>query len=468
MKNKIDPNQAYVNAKDDPFMWGLANSTYNVRRMTQNRKNKKGLVKIEIEILRYFYGGKSSYNKHRTYVDSLQWVKPANWNNKTQKLSKKEENYEVKTNKINQTFAAVQAYVSSKGQQMIDQAYVEDIDFSKVRELFPSRKENRNTLVDWIERYYQRRKDAGDPHGTVKEFLTVKNRVKAFDAHGNRKTQLEDINILWSDGFYIWAKFTAGYSEGTIEKTYVILKTVLHHLYSNRELYGVEFKDYFKNREFKRGKKSKNKPNAMTLEQRDILFNHRFDTPYLEKTRKMMCFQAFTGVRYGDIRNIRPEHIIPDTDTPKALKFEPTKTSRYNVEVEQPLNPQATELLKEVSFDTSYYSTKAQPYNRYILEVIEKLIEAYPEAKFRTKYSSHNMRDTFISIAVQKEVNFKSILKWVGQSSYSVMDRYIELSDEFSEAEMAKTSSKPDFSKPLQKLMKEGGGDDVNLDDLPM
>lgn len=308
MNNKINPNQAYVNAKDDPFMWGLANSTYNVRRMTQNRKNKQGLVKIEIEILRYFYGGKGSYNKHRTYVDTLQWVKPANWKNKTQKLSKKEENYEVKTNKINQTFAAVQAFISSKGQQEIDQAYVEDIDFSKLKELFPSRKENRKTLADWIEYYYQRRKNQEHPDGTVKEFLTVKNRVMAFDAHGNCKTHLEDINILWSDDFYIWAKNTAGYKEGTIEKTYVILKTVLNHLYNNRELYGINFRDYYKDKEFKRGKKSKNKPNAMTLKQRDILYNHSFKTPYLEKTRKMMCIQAFTGIRYGDIKNIRPEH----------------------------------------------------------------------------------------------------------------------------------------------------------------
>jgi len=64
--------------------------------------------------------------------------------------------------------------------------------------------------------------------------------------------------------------------------------------------------------------------------------------------------------------------------------------------------------------------------------------EEYKELKFKTDHTSHNFRDTFISLAVIKGVNWKSILKWVGQSSYSIMDRYIHLTKPFEESEMKK------------------------------
>ncbi len=81
-----------------------------------------------------------------------------------------------------------------------------------------------------------------------------------------------------------------------------------------------------------------------------------------------------------------------------------------------------------------------QPYNRAIKLMLESLSQKdkCKKLKFKTNHTSHNFRDTFISQAVQSEINFKSILKWVGQSSYTVMDRYIHLSPEFNKKEMQK------------------------------
>jgi len=462
MKDIAHPDNAYIDAREDSYWYGLANSTYKVRKMTQNRKRKDGLVKIEIEIEQYWYGGKGSYNRKKTFVDTRQWINPRHWNNKTQKLSQKEQDYEVKNNKINQLFSAVQAYVSSKGQQDIDQAYVEDVDFSKLKELFPNRKENKRCFTDWIDIYHKRRVDLGASDGTTKEFITVKNRVLRFDASRTKKTQLEDINLVWSEDFYIYLRNTEKYGDGTIEKTFTIVKQILKYLYKRRKEYNIEFEPHFNDEEFKWGKKSKNKPNAMSFEQRQLLYNHSFETPYLERTRKMMCIQAFTGVRYGDISRFTPDWIKDG-----FLVFKPKKTENDDVVVEQPLNPESQALLEEVDYDTSVYSISNQKYNDYIQLVIDKLREAYPDAGFREKYSSHNMRDTFISVHVQKDVNFKSILTWVGQSSYEIMDRYIELTDEFNKKEMAKTQAKPDISKMLRRTMDESMGEDVDIEDLP-
>ena len=438
MGNFTNPDQAYINIQEHPEFNEL-NAEFKVRKMTRNRPNKKGLVKIEIEITKYWYGGTRQYNRERIKVDTLIWVNPSNWNNKSEKLSKKEPDYEYKLNTITQIWSAIEGFVSSKGVQELDQPYVEKLDLTKLRELFPNRKKNRKTLADWIDVEYKRRINLGKPLGTTKEFLTVKNRVKKFDSYRGRKTYLEDINILWADEFYIWGINTAKHSEGTVEKSFTVLITTLNELYELRDEYNIaELTDKFRSKKFKRGTKSRNKPNALSYEQREIIYSHKFQNDHLETVRKMICLQCYTGIRYGDIRNLRPEHFLPSVEDPQALKFMPQKTIKDKVEVEQPLSPKSTALIKEVGYDTSCYSMRAQPYNRSVLTVFEKLREIYPDAGFRAKYSSHNFRDTFISIAVQRGVNFKSILKWVGQSSYAIMDRYVELSDEFNAVEMEK------------------------------
>jgi integrase len=165
------------------------------------------------------------------------------------------------------------------------------------------------------------------------------------------------------------------------------------------------------------------------------LYNHKFDLKHQEVIRKMILLQCVTGVRFDDIKRIRPENIESG-----FLIFTPKKTERFDVEVEQPLNRYAIELLEEVNNDTSCYKITNQAYNRGIEDLLKILAEKeeYKDLKFKTDHTSHNFRDTFISLAVIKSVNWKSILKWVGQSSYSIMDRYIHLTKPFEESEMKK------------------------------
>jgi len=416
---------------EDAYLFGYS-SSYNVRRMSRNRPNKKGLIKIEIEIKRYAYDGTGSYKRDRTYVDTRIWVAPKNWNNSTEKLSVKEDGFDTKNNKINQVFSAVQSYVSSKGSQDPDQVYIENVDFSKLKGLFPSRKENRKTLVDYIDDYYQRRKNLKHKRGTVKEFLTVKNRIEKFDKSRNKKTYLLDLNITWSDDFEIWM-LKENYASGTIEKTYTILRTVLYFLWEVRDEQETDITEKFKSIYFKRGDKSKNKANPLTEEQITTLYNHQFDTDRLNKTKKMMCIQAFTGMRYADIKRIRPDNIING-----YLFYRPEKTEGHEIDVKQPLNAYSKALISEVGNDTSIYDYRNQPYNRNIIDILSELKKQYPALNYKTDHSSHNMRDTFISLAVEKGVNWKSIISWVGHRTYTMMDRYVSLSEPFEIEEMKK------------------------------
>ena len=197
-------------------------------------------------------------------------------------------------------------------------------EFLILEQVFPSPRilKVKKSLVDYIDDYHQRRKKKGDKKGTVKEFLTVRNRIIRFDDEKRKeKTFLPGVNIGWSDALELWMK-DEGFASGTIEKTYTILRTVLNYLWEVKDEQSIDMTDKYKSKYFKRGTKSRNKAHPLSPEQLDALWIHYFTNERLEKTRKMMCIQAYTGMRYEDIKTIRPENIIdciflpkPDTDS---------------------------------------------------------------------------------------------------------------------------------------------------------
>lgn len=420
------PDGAYSNPLD-----------LNVRRMTQNRKNKKGLIKIEIEVRNYVYQGFKDYKLERTFINTNIWVNPKNWKNKGEKLSSNEPDCEVKRSKINAVYSEVYKFVSSQGRQEIDQTFTSDVDYSALRKLFPSRKENRKTFYDYFIEYMELRRTDGDTaENTIRTIKTVTNRIRNFDISRKKKTFIEEVNFVWSDGFNKWMVEDMKYEPPTIDRTYQIVGRCLKHWWKRRDNLQLNISEDFKDGEFKYGKKVPNKPISLTHEQREFVYEYRFDKNYLEKARKMFCIQCYTGCRYGDISRFTPENFTIDD----RLIFTPKKTKRWDIFAKQPLHPKARELFKEVEFNTTkIYTTSNQKYDDYIQEMIDILREKEPNMNFPPKFTSHNCRDTFISIGIKRGVNFKSMLLWVGQKKYETLAVYIDLDDDFQREEMEKT-----------------------------
>ena len=395
--------------------------------------DKNGEAMVYIRLRRYDpTTGKDAKEKR---IPTNIRVKPKNWSSKKGEVLKGDFNNRQKNRIIKDKENQISSYIHNPDLDY-KMAQLSREEFLIIEEVFPSMKllKYKKSVIDYMDDYYSRRKKLGQPHGTIKEFKTVMNRIKRFDDSRNKKSYLPDINITWSDDFEVWLTENK-YSQGTIEKTYTILNTVLYYYWEIKDEKNIDMTEKFQSKLFKRGEKSKNKPNPLSEEQLMALYRHNFDLKNQEAVRKMILIQCFTGIRYDDIKRIRPENIDSD-----YLIFTPKKTERFQVEVVQPLNRYAKELLQEVSYDTSGYKLTNQAYNREIKNLLNIIaeIEEYKDLKFKKGHTSHNFRDTFISLAVIKGVNWKSILKWVGQSSYSIMDRYIHLTKPFEESEMKK------------------------------
>jgi len=363
-------------------------------------------------------------------------------------FSSKVEGYEEKNRQVQVLLRQVDNYISyeftsfypevsqKKCKTYLKEKYNQGSIYPKVKDVqlpISGNSQEIKSLVEYIEEYIAYRKARDTPRNTLKEFVTVKNRIKSFETASNKHTSLADINITWSDHFESYL-IKRKYKTGTIGKTYTILITVLYHYYRRREEMGIELTDRFTYPEFKRGGKSKNLANPLTLEQLDVLFNYRFSEKKLENTRIRFCLQCSTGLRYSDIHRITPESIDNHriVITPKKTRHQKPKPIYID------LNKYSESLLEGLGYDTTSLKIENAPYNRNLKQMFKVLIDKYPDSGFKSNYTSHCGRDTFISVCVQKGVDFKTILQWTGQSSYSIMDRYIFTTDEYKASQMQK------------------------------
>jgi hypothetical protein len=442
---KTDPEDAY----------GIESSTFIVRKTIRNRTDKRGLTKVIIEVQKHYYLGTGKYADDIRRISTGIWIIPRNWNKKNEKITASEQDSDYKNNEIQKKYAAVQTFISSKGQQRPDQAYIEGLDLSALVEFFPSRPENKKCLYDYIDDYIKFRKGQQTPNGTLKEFKSLQNRLKAYDDYKGKETLFDDINLTWSDDFEYFLNNVATYekkdgikvhyTKSTVGKSYTILITILNHFYKRRKTLQINLSDDFRIKNdsgsqngFKRGKKAINAANPLTKEQLETIYNHKFTEPHMKLIQDRFLWQCYTGLRYSTAFLVTKEHIINNW-----LYIKPTKTIRHEVRVEQPLNPVALELLAKYNYDMTSLDITNQAYNRELKDMFKILLEKYPSLDFKTNYGTYCSRDTFITLAVQNGANWKDILRWVGQSSYTIMDRYIKTEDKHQEKKVKNIFSKP-------------------------
>ncbi len=423
--------------------YGFGSTNISIRKMILPRTNKEGLTKVMIEVRQHKYDGTGQYKDIFKRISTDAWILPKNWK---KEQATGADSYLNK--KINEVFAAVQTYIDSKGEQVPDQAYVEKLNLDSLRELFPSRSENKKDLYDYIEDYITLRKGQKTPYGTLKEFKSMQNRVQAFDTNRHKQTRFEDISLHWSDDFEYYLKNVAldnkGYNIGTVQKTYTILCTVLNHFYNRRKELNINLSDDFRihgsigaSNGFKRGKQSVNLANPLFEDQLKVFKNFEFKEKQLQVTKDRFLWQCFTGLRYVEA------FIITKNQIKKGwLRFKPSKTERYSVEVNQPLNEVALALLVKYKYDMTTLKITNQAYNREIKQMFEainkKMKKDKIEIEFREDYGTHSGRDTFITMCINNGVDWKTILGWVGQSSFKIMARYYGLNDKYQEEKMKK------------------------------
>lgn len=111
------------------------------------------------------------------------------------------------------------------------------------------RKENIKGIIDYLQDYIDHRAERGDPRGTYKEFISLKNRLSMYENANSRKLTFEDVNLPLADELLsYWLK--EKYHPNTIKKSFLIFKTFLNYYYLRKDDLKINLSNKFQLKEF--------------------------------------------------------------------------------------------------------------------------------------------------------------------------------------------------------------------------
>ena len=287
-------------------------------------------------------------------------------------------------------------------------------------------------------------------HGTIKQFKVLKNHLLKFQTWNKRKIVLEAVDRALVTKFMGYLIEQKGFINDTANSNLKRLKTLLKHLYDE---------GYLMDRSFERVKPL---PTA-TDSQRDIVYvtanefekirkYDLMDNPRLDRVRDVFVFGSATGLRYGDLIRVGPEHIVNG--------FIEITTEKTTQRLSIPLNSIALSILEKYDNQIPYISN--QKFNKYIKELAKlvklksKINKVYfkgnqpSEVSFEKHelISSHSMRKTFITLGKKYGMSTETIMKIVGHSSYDMTKKYQDIDRASLEEEMSV------WDEPMMKVAK--------------
>jgi len=388
--------------------------------------DKNGLCRVYIQIISFFPDGRRSDRLIPTIIK----INPKHWDSKKWDgtITKKEPDYEYKNAKIEDIFYMYAMQLQKRELGTYSPDFMPE-DLPTIDDMFPKVVKG---LTGYLEDYIKLREKTNG-YNTVKSFKSLKTRLENYEQDNNIKLTFESITLTFSDEFYAWM-LKKEYEQSTIGKTYTLLITFLSHYYDRQDELNLKISDKFKNRRFRRGDtKASNDAHPLTYDEFTTLVNHKFDNQHMEITRKRFLLQCGTGMRWSDLFAITPELIINDN-----IIYTPQKTiHKKDNKAIVPLNDISRSVLQEVDYDSRRLYVSNQKYNDSLRDMFKALNTHYKKNIFDI-YTSHDARDTFISLMIMEGADIPSIMKMVGQSSWIEMRKYTQLEEKHINGEMKK------------------------------
>ncbi|TCP28147.1 site-specific recombinase XerD [Tenacibaculum skagerrakense] len=279
---------------------------------------------------------------------------------------------------------------------------------------------------------------------TLKGYTTVLNFLQEFENETGFKIRFETITLDFFEQLRDYAFENKKLSTNYFSKIITVIKTFMTWSFE---------RDYHTNLEYKKFKSKEHEIEViyLTMEELLKLYSHEFETKRLEHVRDVYCFGCFTGLRYSDIKLLKPSNVFDE-----YLKVTIVKTKQTDHKI--PLNKYSKELLEKYR-DTIYEPLpviSSQKFNKYLKECCELAEIDTPTTITRyignkridktvPKYeliTSHTARKTFVTnslILGMKEMVVRNI---TGHRKEESFRRYVKIAEDFKKQEMDNTWGK--------------------------
>ncbi|WPZ08708.1 site-specific integrase [Roseivirga spongicola] len=392
----------------------------NVKRVIlSNQANKEGYCTIYFEV-----SDSSKPNRSRKRISSDIKVKPKSWSKKKSLVLKSDPDFLIKNERLDEKLNEI---VGVKPE-------VE--------------KNNQSELINYLEQFIELRIALGRKRTSYKEFITIKNRMIQFEefrlSQGLNRIRFQDLTLRFSDDLKMWMS-SRKYDPNTIKKHFLTLKTFVNHYFNRRTEYPeIQFTDDYLKSEFGKVNTHSSPPLPLNDTEFSVLqdCDHLLvNKPSLMKVKDAFLFGCVTGLRYSDLFTISRANIREGLIIVSPSKTENTKSDNH---CRIPLNLISQSILEKYNWNTRALKLSNQVYNRRLKELFQllgfdDLIETKiysglgsPSVKVIPKYkliSSHNARDTFITMCIKKGIGIPLIMEMTGHTKYETMKKYVKLDD---------------------------------------
>ncbi len=282
---------------------------------------------------------------------------------------------------------------------------------------------------------------------SIKVYRALLAKLKDFaKQRGKQRFDFKDVTPEFWERFRDYL-YSLNLAENTVHKQISTLKTILNAAGEVPELAAA---DVYKNTRRLGVSKEAVQKIYLTLSELQTLFELDLSAkPRLARVRDLFLIGAFTGLRFSDFTQIRPEH-FRKVDSVEVIQIDTQKTGERVV---IPLHPYVKEILARNGGQPPIGITN-QKMNEYLKElgalaelnephIIAKKIGGVKTAETFRKYEllcTHTARRSFATNAYKEGVPSLAIMKITGHRTEAAFLRYIQITKEENAVLLAKNA----------------------------
>lgn len=375
------------------------------------------------------------FNNDRIIFSTGERIHPAEWDSSKQRaINSKKYPHNTELNiwldkidsEIKSVFRAFNLENISPTPEVIKER-INDKLFNKVNSKIPS-------LLSFIESYVLECSKIKNPN-TVRTYVTTFKHLQSYARFNKILLDYSSISLNFYNSFVNYLMHDLNLSQNTIGKHIQVFKTFMNEATDR----GYNKKLEFRGRKFKRLAEPVESIYLNKEELEKIRLLDLTEKPTLERVKDLFIIGCYTGLRYSDFTQIRPENVkIEDGGTYINILTQKTSTK-----VVIPLNPIVTNILKKYNgfIPVPLSNQKMNQYLKVIGElagITNKISITRTKAGVRTKTAipkyklihTHTCRKSFATNAFLAGVPTLAIMKITGHTTENQFLKYVKISEE--------------------------------------
>jgi len=378
------------------------------------------------------------YHKRRLFFSFGQTIRPSDWNEKKQRVKNKLTTTADGKFSLNDLLDHLERICLKAYSEMLKDGIPEPEVLKEAMKKFINKNHefeeqvatDKPTLFSLTERFINgeiKFRGRNKSESSLKNYHAVTKHLKEYQQYSKKSLDFEDIDLNF---FYAYTSFLEkkGLGVNTIAKDISIIKVFMGEAvdlgYTNNMI--------FRHKKFSYSEKETEQI-YLTEAELDKIYKVQISSKKLDRVRDLFLVGAWTGLRYSDFSNIRPEHIVKMEDD-YCIKMMTKKTGELVI---IPCNPVILDIFNKYK-PTGNLLPRAisnQNFNNYIKEVcvLASLTEkgrlsSQPKVPLAELVSSHTARRSFATNHYLQGFPTIDLMKITGHKSERSFLKYIRVS----------------------------------------